>query len=332
VQLEQPRIYLFDNLKAILITLVVFGHIIEPFAVGWTKIAYIFIYTFHMPLFIFCSGYFAACNPQKILTHLLYPYILFQSLYYLLQTFLLKDTVAFQFTTPYWILWYLFALIVWVLLIPLLERFTHSKKGFCALIVCSLLVGIASGCFDDIGYYMSLSRIACFFPFFVLGFCLKRANKLKSLLAVVSHKTARLLLAALVAVILLAACLYYNKIELSWLYGSKAYRLDIYFCIRMLVYLCAAIISLFLISIVPRGKVFFTFVGQHSLPVYLFHGFLMRFFSEYSVLSSVQNPYFRLFLAGLLSLAIVFLLSSYPFRKVVSPLLAFPFAGRSVKA
>ena len=50
----------FDNLKFILILLVVVGHLIEPFndeaAMG---AIYRFIYSFHMPLFIFAAGYFA---------------------------------------------------------------------------------------------------------------------------------------------------------------------------------------------------------------------------------------------------------------------------------
>ena len=50
----------FDNAKAILIILVVIGHIIEPFIedIYTLKIIYEFIYTFHMPAFILLSGYF----------------------------------------------------------------------------------------------------------------------------------------------------------------------------------------------------------------------------------------------------------------------------------
>ena len=54
------RIALWDNLKFILITLVVAGHFadeIMDYSSIYSSI-FLFIYAFHMPLFIFISGYF----------------------------------------------------------------------------------------------------------------------------------------------------------------------------------------------------------------------------------------------------------------------------------
>ena len=55
----KSRDYLFDNYKAFLVVLVVLGHFIEPcyrnnsalYTLKW------FIFSFHMPAFIFISGY-----------------------------------------------------------------------------------------------------------------------------------------------------------------------------------------------------------------------------------------------------------------------------------
>ena len=48
-----------DNLKGILIFLVVFGHLLElVITKGHAKYIYELIYSFHMPFFIFLSGYF----------------------------------------------------------------------------------------------------------------------------------------------------------------------------------------------------------------------------------------------------------------------------------
>lgn len=73
------RIYKFDNLKAVLIFLVVFGHFLE--LVEGHELLYLVIYSFHMPLFMFLSGYFARFDKKKILEQLIYPYVMFQILY-----------------------------------------------------------------------------------------------------------------------------------------------------------------------------------------------------------------------------------------------------------
>lgn len=51
----------FDFIKGFLIFLVVWGHVVQFFCVGnpLHNPTYIWIYSFHMPLFIFVSGYFA---------------------------------------------------------------------------------------------------------------------------------------------------------------------------------------------------------------------------------------------------------------------------------
>ena len=57
-----------DNLKGILTVLVVFGHFLELIMdQGWTKYVYELIYSFHMPFFIFTSGYFYKYKIEKII-------------------------------------------------------------------------------------------------------------------------------------------------------------------------------------------------------------------------------------------------------------------------
>ena len=61
------RIAYFDILKGIAIFLVVLGHCLQIFTPNWqeNKIA-LSIYMFHMPLFIFISGYFFYPSVKKI--------------------------------------------------------------------------------------------------------------------------------------------------------------------------------------------------------------------------------------------------------------------------
>lgn len=61
------REYQYDNMKFILILLVVFGHLLEYIRGDISENIYRIIYTFHMPVFVFISGYFAKFKKKKII-------------------------------------------------------------------------------------------------------------------------------------------------------------------------------------------------------------------------------------------------------------------------
>ncbi|MCD8133214.1 MAG: acyltransferase family protein [Clostridiales bacterium] len=56
----------FDNIKAVLIFLVVLGHVFRNLgANGDEYLVYKIIYSFHMPAFLFVSGYFMKYDPKS---------------------------------------------------------------------------------------------------------------------------------------------------------------------------------------------------------------------------------------------------------------------------
>lgn len=64
---EKQRLYGFDNIKFILIFLVVLGHLLEissPFA--GKDMLYKIIYSCHMPVFIFISGFLQSLTVVKL--------------------------------------------------------------------------------------------------------------------------------------------------------------------------------------------------------------------------------------------------------------------------
>ena len=111
----RARNYQLDNLKCLLIFAVVLGHMLELYMGkdSGNRILYLVIYSFHMPLFAFVSGVFARYNPDKIKKNMIYPYLVFQTLYVIFANQVLEKDADMQYTTPYWLLWYLFAIIVW---------------------------------------------------------------------------------------------------------------------------------------------------------------------------------------------------------------------------
>ena len=58
--MTKERDYFFDNVKAVLMFLVVLGHLLLPIhGESFLVVVKRLIYVFHMPLFVFVSGYFA---------------------------------------------------------------------------------------------------------------------------------------------------------------------------------------------------------------------------------------------------------------------------------
>ena len=86
----KPRDYLFDNCKAFLILMVVLGHFTEG-SYQHTDFLYTLkwlIVSFHMPAFIFISGYFSKreLSLSALIWKLGVPYLVYEVVYYLLYT------------------------------------------------------------------------------------------------------------------------------------------------------------------------------------------------------------------------------------------------------
>ena len=128
--MNKERDYFFDNLKAVLIFLVVLGHFLLPIR-GDNPLVVVkrLIYVFHMPLFVFISGYFAKkiykngqYNFKKIL-YLLKAYVVFVvaiQIVYAIAGF--EKFTEIDFFSQSGAPWYLFAMIVWYLTIPLVRK------------------------------------------------------------------------------------------------------------------------------------------------------------------------------------------------------------------
>lgn len=162
---------LWDNVRGILITLVVFGHLIELYpADSVLQTIYRVIYTFHMPAFLFVSGYFARYDAKRALRSSLLPYLVFQPIYLLVATYVVGqyETFGLQFTTPYWILWYLITLMFYHAAIPFLSL-AKSPAQKVGTVAALCLVALIAGYDETLTRYLSLSRVVYFAPFYATG-------------------------------------------------------------------------------------------------------------------------------------------------------------------
>ena len=88
MSINKDRDYFFDNARAVLIFLVVLGHMIQPYTSesNYMLALYLVIYSFHMPTFLFISGYFAKHldKPnylENVAKKLLAPYAIFYAFF-----------------------------------------------------------------------------------------------------------------------------------------------------------------------------------------------------------------------------------------------------------
>lgn len=113
----QNRITWLDNVKGILIFLVVFGHIIARSIsedIDIFGISQYLIYSVHMPMFISISGYLSKhhTDKKKILRNYIVPYILFD-IFYVMYTLMLGNIQIYNLNIliPSYVYWYILCLV-----------------------------------------------------------------------------------------------------------------------------------------------------------------------------------------------------------------------------
>jgi len=159
-----------DNAKMALILLVVLGHTWALLPLdGPGGQLYDFLYLWHMPAFVFISGYLSrgfAYEPKRIwqlVRTLLVPYIVFEAALATFRIWVGGEQLQDLFTDPHFPLWYLPALFAWRLLTPVFRPLWGG-------VVVALAVCLASGFLDgELAKVMDTARILGFLPFFVLG-------------------------------------------------------------------------------------------------------------------------------------------------------------------
>ena len=184
----KQRIYKYDNVKALLIFLVVLGHMTTDYVsdselVRWTTL---WIYSFHMPAFIFISGLVhkqyiteeRASLGIKGETRLRWDKVLgFFLCGYALKVFL-QFTRTLMGQNPLWhwieepgIPWYLFVMAEYELFFYVMRRIDGKTKPW-VMLTGAFALSAVIGYFPAVGDTFCLSRMINFLPIYMLGYYL----------------------------------------------------------------------------------------------------------------------------------------------------------------
>lgn len=313
--MTKERDYFFDNIKAVLIFLVVLGHFLLPIhEEGALVLIKRLIYIFHMPLFVFVSGYFSKriyhdgkYNFKKIL-YLIKAYIVFVvaiQAVYALSGF--RSFREINFFTQSGAPWYLFAMIVWYLIIPLIRKFKPLS-----VLAVNIVLALVAGFFKNVGDFLCLSRILVFGPFFFLGYYMEHPLLKKALHPAYKRSVTAAALSICAGVLLLGTKM---EDELGMVYENISYyELDHLWegpFVRLALMIAAFVISWAILFYVPREKTAISFIGQRTMPIYMLHRILrdvLMFAGIYDYLG--DWGWFALFVLVCLSISVIYLFAN----------------------
>lgn len=274
---KKERNYYIDNLKILLMLLVVIGHFSlhfswEPVINRLCKL----IYTFHMPCFVFVSGYLAKgvnkngkFRAEKVLSFA-WLYVVFK-----LAIAFVRGCSGGEFETSMFHVnqapWYLFSMCVWYLLIPFIERMKEKW-----MIFFSLVLGVLVGYSNIVGVRFGMSRNFVFLLFFAMGFYLTEENLNRFL----QNRKLKIC-----SIVILAAAVYLYLFRYQWLkpflgiiYGAKPYAKigslpsrAMGGPMRLLWYIVAIVLSMAVMQLIPRRKMWFSKFGGRTLQIYILH-------------------------------------------------------------
>ena len=170
---QRQRSNYLDNIKGVLILLVVFGHFLLDYQDNdIIKGIVQLIYLFHMPAFVFKSGYLSKSTNSRGIVSLLKlfsAYYIFNGLFLVLN--IIRDGEV-SVTEPYLSYWYLIAMIAWRLSIDVISKIKYAQP-------LSVLLALFVGFCPEVGDVLAMSRIVAFYPFFLWGYRFSRESMQK---------------------------------------------------------------------------------------------------------------------------------------------------------
>lgn len=269
----KARVESLDIVKAVLIILVVFCHLVEHFGTydPLFRAVYSALSLYGLPLFVLTSGMLAKPllsdnDYRKMFAKLLLPLIFLQPFYLALYARAGGDAVR-HILDPQWLLWFLLCLCFWRMMLPFFVRIPFA-------LAVAVAITLAAGYAQYIGADLSLSRTLYFFPFFLAGYLWR-----ERLLKLIAHVR---LLWGLVFIVLMVGTGYWfmHGLDPNVVYHDRGYDQAAVWkahpALGMLgMILISSVGAVAWFAIMPRSSRWLVHLGQRTLTILALHGFLI---------------------------------------------------------
>jgi fucose 4-O-acetylase-like acetyltransferase len=317
-----------SNVKGLLIFCVVLGHLLAPY--HYFNILYLFVYSFHMPLFILLTGYFAKHVKFRKVVNFVLVLMIFQLFY---RSFLVLINPGkifnYRWEVPYYHLWFLLGTVFWYLIAIAVNKLQLKSLGKVVFIILCFLISIAAkfiaGPFETymknfepkfISDTFSYMRTLTFLPFFFLGFYLTE-EKMQKLYRTLKGNLMIPIFIILGVIVWLSLTDTTNEEKiLKGNYGIGEMDGSLLFRTGHILsaYIIALVIGFIILNVISGKKCLLTKWGDRTLPIYLFHAFFVMLSKKVTFLEQL-NPWILLLVMLLADFAIISLLSSDIFIK-----------------
>lgn len=309
-------------MKFALITFVVIGHFIEQYS-GFLQsdfgYIWIFIYSFHMPLFIYISGMFHKNNKiaQKVFAYIVLGYI-YKFIIFVIQNTMGNEEKLYFFYeagTP----WFVFAMAVFVLVTYILRDVDRKS-----VLIFSIIFACFAGYDNSIKYFFSLSRLIVFYPFYLLGVI---TNKDK-ILMLANNKCAKIV-AVFTLIFVMFLCIYKYEVivQLSSLFAGRTPYNEKMYCwgalYRLLFYAIAIVNGGAWICAMPNKKIaMVSEFGKRTIQVYFWHRPILYVLVNLGIVELLCVNWFGKSIYLLISVLLTFILSlrvfSFPTKQILN--------------
>ncbi len=285
----KARLDYLDIIKAVLMILVVFCHLVEHFAERDPVFqgVYSALSMYGLPLFVLSSGMLAKpllsdTDYRKMFAKLLLPLVFLQVFYLVLLQLVEHDAVR-HLLDPQWLLWFLLCLVIWRMMLPLFLRIPLALP-------VAIAITLAAGYAQFIGADLSLSRALYYFPFFLVGYLWR-----DQLTKIVGR--ARPLWGLLFVLLMVGGVLWsLHGLDPGVVYADRGYdRATVWKSFpalgRLGFILLVGLGAVSWMAIMPRRSKWLAHLGRRTLTILALHGFLVLvFYKVFNMVGWTASP------------------------------------------